>query len=317
MGLPARHTLYRTAALLCVAGVIAVLASFPPHAFSATPTATLQGYAWSSNIGWICFYDTTNPSNCGGATVNVNSDDSLSGYAWSANAGWISFNSSDTASCGSPATYNPSTGALSGWAKALDGVDSDGCISLSCSNTGGCTTANYAVVFPGNSTTDFAWGSDVFGWISFWGSNYGVTYIPLDACTDIPGITTPPIPSGCNTPNPSPGACIPSGDTYTGSACVPITPSIATGSFTTNPTRVQANTPTSVTFQYQVTNPPAGGCTITGTGGFSTISLSQAQVTSGSYTTSETISQDTALTLTCGSATAQATLGLIPSYEEI
>ena len=64
-------------------------------------------------------------------------------------------------------------------------------------------------------------------------------------------------------------------------------------------------------------DPPAGGCTITGTGGFTTISLSQAQVMSGSYTTSETIAQNTALTLTCGSATATATLGLVPIYQEI
>jgi len=98
---------------------------------------------------------------------------------------------------------------------------------------------------------------------------------------------------------------------------VPITPSISTGSFTTNPSRVQKNTPTSVTFSYTVTNPPAGGCTITGTGGFTAIPLSKAQVTSGSYTTSETISKDTGLTLTCGTATATATLGLVPSYQEI
>jgi hypothetical protein len=292
-------------ALVCVIGIVAILACFPRHAFSATPTATLQGYAWSSNIGWICFYDTTTPSNCGGATVNFNSDDSLSGYAWSNNAGWISFNASDTASCGSPATYNPSTGALSGWAKALNGIDSDGCISLSCSNSGGCGTANYGVVFPGNTTTDFAWGSDVLGWISFWGSNYGVTLTPIDACSN-----------GLNYATYGPSCTCPSAQTQNGSTCVANMPSITTGSFTTNPTRLEKNTSTSVTFLYQVENPPAAGCTITGTGGFSTISLSQAQALSGSYTTSESISQDTVLTLTCGSATATATLGLLPTYQE-
>jgi hypothetical protein len=164
-----------------------------------------------------CFYDTTTPSNCGSASVQVNSDNSLSGYAWSNEAGWISFNSSDTASCGSAAAYNPSTGALSGWARALNGVDSDGCISLS--GTAQDSTS-YGVSFSGGQASGDAWGSDVFGWISFWGSNYGVTLTPIDACTDIPGITTPPIPSGCQTPSPSPGACIPSGDTYNGSrAC--------------------------------------------------------------------------------------------------
>jgi hypothetical protein len=302
MALPARHTLYRVVALVCVIGIAAILASFPRHAFSATPTATLQGYAWSSNIGWICFYDTATPSNCGGATVNVNSDNSLSGYAWSNNVGWISFNASDTASCGSAATYNPSTGALSGWARALDGIDSDGCISLSCSNSGGCSTANYGVVFPGNTTTDFAWGSDVLGWISFWGSNYGVT----DICAD-----------GLNYASYGPSCTCPSGQTQNGSACVANMSSITIDSFTTKPTSVQKNTPESVTFEYQVANPPAGGCTITGTGGFTTISLSQAQALSGSYTTTETVSQNTLLTLTCGSTTATATLGLVPTYQEI
>lgn len=300
--------------LVCAVAVIAVLASFPPRAFSATATQTLEGYAGSSNVGWICFYDLATPSNCGSASVQVNSDNSLSGYAWSNEAGWISFNSSDTASCGSAAAYNPSTGALSGWAKGLDGVDSDGCISLSGTAQ---DSSPYGVTITGGDASGYAWGSDTFGWISFWGSNYGVTLTPIDACTDILGITTPPIPSGCQTPSPSPGACIRNGDTYNGSTCVPSTPSISAGSFTTNPTRVQKNTPTSVTFSYAVTNPPAGGCTITGTGGFSTLSLSQAQVMSGSYMTSETISQNTGLTLTCGSATATATLGLVPSYQEI
>lgn len=312
-------------ALICVLGIVAVLASVPPRALSASPIATLQGYAWSSNIGWICFYDTTTPSNCGGANgadVTVNSDNSLSGYAWSNNAGWISFNSSDTASCGSAATYNPSTGVLSGWVRGLDGVDSDGCISLNCSNTGGCGTSNYAVTFPSGGANDYAWGSDVFGWISFWGTNpvaYGVTYVPDDVCTDILG-NQATVPPGCLTPSPSPGDCTnPPTVTYDSGSntCGPAAPSITSGSFTTNPTRLQENVSEPVTFLFNVTNPPAGGCTITGTGGFSTITLSQAQVTSGSYTTSETISQSTALTLTCGSATATATLGIVPVFQEI
>ena len=110
--------LSRGAVLVCVVEVVAILASFPPQASSATVVDTLQGYAWSSNLGWICFYDATTPSNCGSAAVQVNSDDSLSGYAWSNNAGSISFNSSDTASCGSPAGYNPNTGALSEMGKS-------------------------------------------------------------------------------------------------------------------------------------------------------------------------------------------------------
>jgi hypothetical protein len=169
--------------LVYAVGIIAVLASFPSRAFSATATQTLEGYAWSSNIGWICFYDAATPSNCGSASVQVNSDNSLSGYAWSNNAGWISFNSGDTASCGSAATtYNPSTGALSGWAKALDGVNSDGCINLS--GTAQDSTS-YGVSFSGGDASGYAWGSDTFGWISFWGSSYGVTLTPIDACTDI------------------------------------------------------------------------------------------------------------------------------------
>jgi hypothetical protein len=259
--------------LVCVVGIVAILASFPPHASSSSVASTLTGYAWSSNIGWICFYDTTTPSNCGNATVNINSDNTLSGYAWSNNAGWISFTASETGSCGSGATYNPATGGLSGWAKALNGVDSDGCISLSGTAQ---DSSPYGVTFTGGVASGYAWGSDVLGWISFHGSTYGVIL-----------------------------------------SSVVSSPSITAGSFTANPTRVRAGTPTSVKFYYTVTNPPAGGCSITGTGGFTSIPLTLAQVIVGSYTTSETISQNTAITLTCGVATATADLGLIPSFQEI
>ena len=242
------------AVLVCVVGIIAALASFPPHASSASAAYNLQGYAWSSNIGWICFYDAAAPGNCGSAGIQVNSDNSLSGYAWSSSAGWISFNSSGTASCGSAATYNPSTGALTGWARALNGIDSDGCISLSGTAQDG---SSYGVGFSNGQATSnsYAWGSDVLGWISFWGSNYGVTLSPIDICTDIAGNQSSP-PSGCQTPSPSPGSCIPSGDMYNGSACVPNTPSISAGSFTTSPTRLQKNKSESVKFLYNVSIRP-------------------------------------------------------------
>lgn len=288
--------------LVCVIGIVGVLASFPPRAFSATPTATLEGYAWSSNIGWICFYDTATPSNCTGATVNVNSNDSLSGYAWSANAGWISFNSSDTASCGSAATYNPSTGALTGWAKALDGVDSDGCISLSGTAQ---NSSPYGVTFSGGDASGYAWGSDVFGWIRFWGSDCGVTLTPL-ACAN-----------GLNYATYGPSCTCPSGQTQSGSTCVPlcqngqgIQGSCAScnsgylltggsclqelGPFSANPVRVLKGETTALTW----TTNGMVSCGVVGTDG-STPLASGSAVSNGQHTVTATVTEDTIYTLTC------------------
>ena len=57
----------------------------------ATP-ANLEGWAWSSTIGWISM-SCENTSTCGASDygVDIDTSNNLSGYAWSENIGWIKF----------------------------------------------------------------------------------------------------------------------------------------------------------------------------------------------------------------------------------
>ena len=137
----------------------------------------VTGYAWSENIGWISF-NCTNPGTCGTSNYGVTVDNSglLSGYAWSEHIGWISFNAADTQNCPSPpckAKLDKTAKKLEGWAKALvaDGNGWDGWIHLSGTVSDG---SPYGVTVSSCNYGGYAWGSDVVGWISFGGTNYGV-----------------------------------------------------------------------------------------------------------------------------------------------
>jgi len=91
----------------------------------------MYGYAWSSNIGWISFNNCTSATTgCSGFSYGVSMDPTnisgyynLSGYAWSSNIGWISFTNGDLSASSCLTTCQPkvnvTTGAFSGWAKAL------------------------------------------------------------------------------------------------------------------------------------------------------------------------------------------------------
>jgi len=163
----------------------------------------VYGYAWSDNIGWISFNNCANPnvsSTCTGHNYGVKYDEmsgNLSGYAWSDNIGWISFNETGCPSGSCDANLNLTTGALTGWAKALsfsnDAESSewaDGWISLSGSSP------SYGVNFDmanGNGS-GYAWGGNVIGWVDF----SQVKIIPVnvvDLCQNINGIQDS-VPSG-------------------------------------------------------------------------------------------------------------------------
>ena len=138
----------------------------------------IWGWAWSGNIGWISFNNTS-----GGGSINYGVHIAeknptigiFSGYAWSENIGWISFNRDDTGSPpGEPdygthiARINFQTGRVSGWARALNyGGDWDGWIKLRKHDD---DWGEEYGVYINKSTGDFhgwAWGYDVIGWISF------------------------------------------------------------------------------------------------------------------------------------------------------
>lgn len=131
----------------------------------------VSGFAWSENIGWISF---NNTSGGGGVNYGVDIDAGgvFSGYAWSENIGWIDF-----APTG-PYPQNPqqsvrvnmSTGVVTGWARALSyGSGWDGWIEMdSVSIDLDCAVPTY------QEFSGYAWGSDVVGWINFNGADYGV-----------------------------------------------------------------------------------------------------------------------------------------------
>lgn len=127
----------------------------------------IDGYAWSSNIGWISF-NCTNDNSCGTADygVNKNGDGTLVGYAWSSDIGWIQFGglSGFPSGAGTTASNVVVNGSnqLVGWARAIsqDGNGWDGWISLS-------GAPSYGVSFSGNAFVGYAWGSEVIGWVLF------------------------------------------------------------------------------------------------------------------------------------------------------
>jgi len=132
----------------------------------------ISGWAWSDNIGWLSF-NCNNEALCGSVDYGVDmaNDGTLSGYAWSNNIGWVSFNQSELSGCPSSpciASVDPTTGAMSGWIKALsaDGNGWDGWVSLSGSSP------NYGPILNNNDVNNrifegYGWGSNVFGWVTF------------------------------------------------------------------------------------------------------------------------------------------------------
>jgi hypothetical protein len=144
----------------------------------------VSGYAWSENIGWISF-NCTNQDTCATVDYGVDINETtgeFSGYAWSENIGWIDFapagpypTTPNYSACldfpGSGQTCDdlPGTNKVGGWARALAYGDGwDGWIKL--------RDTDYGVDFTPQSgeLSDWAWGSDVVGWISFNCSNQDV-----------------------------------------------------------------------------------------------------------------------------------------------
>jgi hypothetical protein len=204
---------------------------FLPHAFAQTyppasmPTGTIEldGYAWSSTIGWISLNCKTGSAAggniCGTSDyqVTINSAGNIYGYAWSSNIGWIKFGnlSQYPVDAGNPgiggvATNSPArvTGTypaltFAGWARAcagtLSGVDAcsnmssrtddwDGWISLK-GSTYSISTKSDGTMNPNS----YAWGSTNVGWVN-WSTASGVKWAPVSAimsCTAmVNGATT-------------------------------------------------------------------------------------------------------------------------------
>jgi hypothetical protein len=147
------------------------------------PPVDLQGFAWSSTVGWISL-NCINDGNCATSDykVTLNADRTITGYAWSSNIGWIKFGglSSFPVGGGTAAENARLTGTYpnltwSGWARACSATLGGTCASMSNNVAAGdwdgwisLRGTNYSIAVnltSGMSTSSYAWGSDVVGWV--------------------------------------------------------------------------------------------------------------------------------------------------------
>lgn len=120
---------------------------------------SLNGHAWSGNIGWVSFHGPGYQ-----ATVDEETG-AFGGYAWSEHIGWMKLAGDRARFCAATAGGDCSQeiGENSGgW---------DGIVKLK--------GANYGVTVSGDETSGcylsgYAWGSDVVGWLKFAGARYRV-----------------------------------------------------------------------------------------------------------------------------------------------
>ena len=152
--------------------------------------ATVSGYAWSENIGWVKF---DGP----GYAVSIDeTTGNLTGYAWSENVGWIKFDPAGPYP-GVPnysARFNFTDGKIRGWARACAGAAQSDCSGATNSNSGfwdgwiRLSGGRYGVRQVGDINTGcflggYAWGSTIIGWLKFGGPAYQVF---LDKCLEAP-----------------------------------------------------------------------------------------------------------------------------------
>jgi len=149
-----------------------------PEAAAQTPTqATLNGYAWSSNIGWIKMKSDSSDTRSYGVSLN---NGVFNGYAWSPHVGWLKFDSALTGASGSGSGARLSGNSVVGWARFCSAL------GMSCSGTWASNEKNGGwdgwlllggnnlpggglSVTNGNRLTGYAWGSENIGWVDFSG----------------------------------------------------------------------------------------------------------------------------------------------------
>lgn len=166
-----------------------------PKAESATNS--LSGFAWSDNVGWVSFSNTSDGTIYPYSVKIDTTTGNLSGSAWSDNIGWISFDRTATNSppsapfntgSGTIASLDLSTGKVTGWARALAGCENtpglpvtsctssgagtaslgwDGWIKLSDDGNANWVGKGVSVDLTTGKFSGYAWGDEVVGWIDF------------------------------------------------------------------------------------------------------------------------------------------------------
>lgn len=183
------NTFRRLILPLCMLVAVAGGISFA-NAQTSFNSVELDGYAWSSNIGWISMNCKTGGPNqvdiCGVSNYNVSIDSSgdLVGYAWSDNIGWLKFGGlSGTPGNDGNAHYDSATGEITGFAQFCSGrvgrgnyfdinnncggsdrTDGwDGWLSLGGKGSYGITVSTSGIFY------GQAWGDVNVGWVDFSG----------------------------------------------------------------------------------------------------------------------------------------------------
>lgn len=269
-------------------------------AYGPTLSGTdFDGYAWGSDtVGWISF-------NCASGGPTGNNICATSNYK-------VSYGGSPSPTCTLSVALNP---AATGSSIALNYTTTNSPTIGTIKDMDGTVLTNSATNATGAiaTTSPLSAGSYTYTMnvsnVAGSGSCTAVLTDQTDVCTDISGLQSSAPASPCVTPVPSPGQCVPSGYTWNGSACVILTPTIS--SFI-GPAHVRKGD--TATLTYTVTNPPAS-CSVTGNNGFST-TVSPTSGVQGSVTTGA-ITTNTVFTLTCGSVSQTATVGLTPSVQEL
>ncbi|MBP6856145.1 MAG: hypothetical protein KBC42_02625 [Candidatus Pacebacteria bacterium] len=158
-------------------------------ASAQSATVELEGFAWSDNVGWIsmnCKTGSMTASDICGVSnykVTVGAGGALTGYGWSDNVGWVKFGGlSGIPGGGSNATYNATTGKVSGFVRFCSGISGSSYWNVNNSCSGSTRTDGwdgfvslssainpiYGVTVASNGLfSGFAWGDEVVGWVDF------------------------------------------------------------------------------------------------------------------------------------------------------
>jgi hypothetical protein len=289
----------------------------------ASSTDNVFGEAWSDNIGWISFNNCTSATACSGSNYGVSVDPTtgnMSGEAWSSAVGWLSFNETSgcpVSGCTTQPKINLSTGAITGFAKAVSTADSGWSGWIDLGSTG--NNDGWQMNTGSGAVTGAAWGDLNVGWL-----------VPS---ADMKVVLTPPsyTITACS---PSNGAISPSGATSVASGsskAYTITPSngYSTASLTVDGSsktvassytfsNVTANHSICATFAintYTITASSGSGGSVTPTGTTTVNSGSSKTYTitpnSGYYTASVTVdgsSQPVTSSYTFSNVTANHTI---------
>ncbi|OHA57768.1 MAG: hypothetical protein A2114_01490 [Candidatus Vogelbacteria bacterium GWA1_51_14] len=178
--------------VLALAGAVVLGASLlnsqSAVAQSALPNnAVLNGYAWSSNIGWIKLSSDTSDSSSFGVSIK---DGVLDGYGWSPNVGWIQFGSGLLGPSGAGVSGGARfvNNALVGWARFCT-VFASGCSGALRPNEqnggwdgwlllgGGSLPGGGVKLGADNKLSGYAWGGENLGWVDFSGVTIGEGFI--------------------------------------------------------------------------------------------------------------------------------------------